>query len=88
MFITARNAEHKTVNARGVRRLPTFAYAQVDRQQMDSVLEYMESGKKEGARLCVGGGRVGDKGFFVQPTVFADVQDHMKIAKEEVVMVV
>lgn len=44
----------------------------------------IESGKKQGASLVTGGSRVGDKGYFVQPTVFANVQDDMKIAKEEV----
>lgn len=44
----------------------------------------IESGKKEGATLQCGGARVGDEGYFVQPTVFSDVKDDMKIAKEEV----
>ena len=46
-------------------------------------MELIESGKKEGAKLCVGGERMGDKGYFIQPTVFADVDDKMRIAKEE-----
>merc|ERR1711971_1085680 len=45
---------------------------------------YVESGKQEGAKLLTGGSRHGDKGFFVQPTVFADVQDDMKICREEI----
>ncbi len=44
----------------------------------------IDSGKKQGATLVTGGSRVGDKGYFIQPTVFADVKDDMKIAKEEV----
>lgn len=44
----------------------------------------IESGKKQGASLVTGGSRVGNKGYFVQPTVFADVKDDMTIAKEEV----
>jgi len=47
-------------------------------------MELIDSGKKEGAKLCIGGERVGDKGYFIQPTVFADVKDGMRIAKEEV----
>uniref|UniRef100_A0A1X7V4C4 aldehyde dehydrogenase (NAD(+)) n=1 Tax=Amphimedon queenslandica TaxID=400682 RepID=A0A1X7V4C4_AMPQE len=43
-----------------------------------------ESGKKEGAKLECGGNRVGDKGFFVEPTVFTNVNDEMTIAKEEI----
>jgi aldehyde dehydrogenase (NAD+) len=44
----------------------------------------IESGKKEGATLKCGGDKWGDKGYFVQTTVFADVKDDMRIAKEEV----
>ena len=51
---------------------------------MDKILGYVEEGKKEGAKLLTGGNRHGNKGFFVQPTVFADVKDDMKIAKEEI----
>ena len=46
-------------------------------------MELIDSGKKEGAKLCIGGERVGDKGYFIQPTVFADVNDGMRIAQEE-----
>jgi len=47
-------------------------------------MELIESGKKEGAKLCIGGERISDKGYFIQPTVFADVKDSMRIAQEEV----
>jgi aldehyde dehydrogenase (NAD+) len=57
---------------------------QVDQTQLDRVLGYIESGQSEGAKLNCGGGRVGDKGYFVEPTVFSDVQDNMKIAREEI----
>jgi len=57
---------------------------QVDKTQFDKVLGYIEAGKREGASLLCGGGRWGDRGYFVEPTVFADVQDHMKIAEEEI----
>jgi aldehyde dehydrogenase (NAD+) len=57
---------------------------QVDKAQFDKVLSYIESGKQEGASLLAGGRAVGDKGFFLEPTVFADVQDHMRIAREEI----
>ena len=48
---------------------------------MQKILGYVESGKAEGARLLTGGARHGDKGFFVEPTVFGDVQDDMKICR-------
>lgn len=53
-------------------------------EQLHKVLGLIEQGKKEGAKLCTGGARQGDKGYFVQPTVFSDVQDHHVIAQEEV----
>jgi aldehyde dehydrogenase (NAD+) len=57
---------------------------QVDAEQFKKVLGYVESGKQEGAKLVAGGDRVGDRGYFVAPTVFADVKDDMKIAQEEI----
>jgi aldehyde dehydrogenase (NAD+) len=57
---------------------------QVDQAQFDRVTGYIESGLSEGAKLACGGKRVGDRGYFIEPTVFADVQDDMKIAKEEI----
>lgn len=57
---------------------------QVDEVQFKKILGYIESGQKQGAKLMCGGSRCGNKGFFVQPTVFADVTDDMTIAKEEI----
>ncbi len=57
---------------------------QVDQDQFNKVMGYIESGKDEKATLATGGGRVGDKGFFIEPTVFTDVKDDMKIAREEI----
>lgn len=56
----------------------------VSKEQYDRVMSYIESGVKEGARLITGGKRHGTKGFFIEPTLFADVTDNMKIAKEEI----
>jgi hypothetical protein len=57
---------------------------QISQEQMHKILDLIESGKKSGAKLHVGGKREGDKGFFVQPTVFSDVNDDHQIAREEV----
>jgi aldehyde dehydrogenase (NAD+) len=57
---------------------------QVDQDQFNKVMGYIESGKQEKATLATGGGRFGDKGYFIEPTVFTDVQDDMKIAREEI----
>jgi len=57
---------------------------QVSQEQFDRVMGYIDAGKKDGAKMVAGGSRVGDKGYFIQPTVFCDVKDEMKIAKEEI----
>jgi aldehyde dehydrogenase (NAD+) len=65
----------------------TFQGPQVTKAQFERVLSYIEHGKSEGATLVSGGKAfkdVGGKGFFVAPTIFADVKDHMKIYREEV----
>jgi aldehyde dehydrogenase (NAD+) len=56
----------------------------VSQLQMNRVLEYIEIGKREGATLATGGGRVGETGYFVSPTVFADVEHQMRISQEEI----
>jgi len=57
---------------------------QIDQDQLNKITDLIESGKKEGAKVECGGGRHGTKGYFVQPTVFSNVQDNMRIAKEEI----
>uniref|UniRef100_A0A2K5EFG7 aldehyde dehydrogenase (NAD(+)) n=1 Tax=Aotus nancymaae TaxID=37293 RepID=A0A2K5EFG7_AOTNA len=57
---------------------------QIDKEQYDKIIDLIESGKKEGAKLECGGGQWGNKGYFVQPTVFSSVTDEMRIAKEEI----
>ena len=47
-------------------------------------MDLIDSGKKEGAKLLTGGNKHTGKGFYVEPTVFADVQDGMRIVNEEV----
>ena len=47
-------------------------------------MNYIEKGKAEGANLACGGVRHGDKGYFIKPTVFTEVQDNHTIAKEEI----
>ncbi len=59
----------------------------VSKQQMEKVLSYIEAGKQEGARLVTGGGRVNvgnGKGYFIEPTIFDQVSNRMKIAREEI----
>jgi len=59
----------------------------VSQEQMNTVLGFIEAGKKDGAKLMAGGNRVsvnGAKGYFIEPTIFGDVKNEMKIAQEEI----
>jgi aldehyde dehydrogenase (NAD+) len=57
---------------------------QIDRAQFDKIMSYVEKGKSEGAQCVSGGKREGDRGYFIQPTVFDDVKDEMAIATDEI----
>lgn len=57
---------------------------QIDGEQMNKILGLIEKGKKEGANCEIGGKRWGDKGYYIEPTVFSNVTDDMCIAKEEI----
>ena len=57
---------------------------QVDKNQYDKIMKYIELGKEQGADLVTGGTRHGDKGFFVEPTLFDKVTDDMRIATDEI----
>jgi aldehyde dehydrogenase (NAD+) len=52
--------------------------------QQKTVLDYIKIGEQEGARIVTGGKRVGDQGYFVEPTVFANVEHEMRISQEEI----
>ncbi|WKY47420.1 aldehyde dehydrogenase family protein [Eubacteriaceae bacterium ES3] len=60
----------------------------INQKQLDTVLSYIETGLEEGARLVCGGKRITrppfDKGYFMEPTLFADVSNKMRIAREEI----
>lgn len=56
----------------------------VSEQQLERVAQYLEVGKKEGAEVAVGGGRVGDKGYFLEPTVLINTRNDMTIMQEEI----
>jgi len=57
---------------------------QVDKVQFDKVMSYIDKGKAQGARVVTGGERLGERGYFIKPTVFADVEDAMDIACDEI----
>lgn len=66
----------------------TMMGSQVDETQLHKILAYVEVGKQEGARLATGGKRITanglDKGYLMEPTIFADVDNKMRIAQEEI----
>ncbi|KAK4453050.1 aldehyde dehydrogenase domain-containing protein [Podospora aff. communis PSN243] len=62
----------------------TFQGPQVSQLQYDRIMGYIQSGKEDGATVEVGGERHGDKGYFIQPTIFSNVTSDMKIMKEEI----
>jgi aldehyde dehydrogenase (NAD+) len=57
---------------------------QVDAAQYDRIMHYISAGRTEGAGCVCGGERVGTRGYFIAPTVFANVTDDMRIAREEI----
>ena len=56
----------------------------VSEEQLNRVCGFLESGRSEGAKAVVGGGRHGDKGYFVKPTVLVDTNENMKVVREEI----
>ena len=57
---------------------------QVDKNQFDKIMKYIELGKQQGAKCLTGGRRFGERGYFVEPTVFDGVKDDMAIAQDEI----
>ncbi len=60
----------------------------INQEQLEKIVDYVEVGQREGAKMVVGGGRAKgdglDKGLFVTPTIFDDVRNDMRIAREEI----
>jgi len=81
--------ERLTARAKGIRigspsDRATMMGPIISKAQMNSVLGYVDVGVKEGAKLVTGGERVGDRGYFVSPAVFAGVEHDMRISQEEI----
>ena len=57
---------------------------QVDADQFHKIMSYIDKGKTEGAKCLTGGSRVGNKGYFIEPTIFTEVNDEMSIARDEI----
>ncbi|KAK1265642.1 Aldehyde dehydrogenase family 2 member C4 [Acorus gramineus] len=57
---------------------------QVDKNQFEKILRYIDYGKEDGATLLTGGKACGEKGYYIEPTIFTDVKEDMRIAKDEI----
>lgn len=62
----------------------TFQGPQVSKLQFDRIMNYIEQGKQDGATVVTGGARLGNQGYYIKPTIFANVAEHMSIVKEEI----
>jgi phenylacetaldehyde dehydrogenase len=56
----------------------------VSDEQFKRVTGYLEAGRQQGAKVVTGGSRVGDQGYFVQPTVLTDTKPDMSVIREEI----
>ena len=83
-FVQAAIKKAEAIKVGGCSDLDAEQGPQVDDLQFKRVMGLIEKGKAEGAKVATGGGRHGDKGYFIQPTVFTDVEDDMTIAQEEI----
>jgi len=57
---------------------------QVNQEQFAKIMGYIDSGNKQGADMVCGGHRIGERGYYIEPTVFANVKDEMDIARDEI----
>ncbi|KAF8317981.1 aldehyde dehydrogenase [Clavulina sp. PMI_390] len=62
----------------------SFNGPQISKTHFDRIMSFIEIGKQEGAKLECGGKRVGEEGYFIEPTVFTDVKPEMRIVREEI----
>ncbi|GHJ89961.1 hypothetical protein NliqN6_6363 [Naganishia liquefaciens] len=77
-------AHVKTLKVGNPFEADTFQGPQISQIQYDRIMGYIDAGKAEGATCELGGGRFGDQGYFIQPTVFSNTRPDMKIVKEEI----
>jgi acyl-CoA reductase-like NAD-dependent aldehyde dehydrogenase len=83
-FVDALSARAGTIRVGDPLAEDTEMGAQVSSEQFEKILGYIDAGKQSGARLRTGGDRAKSRGYFVQPTVFDQVRNDMRIAREEV----
>ncbi|MCO5565988.1 hypothetical protein L7F22_019663 [Adiantum nelumboides] len=83
-FMEKLEAKVKSIKTGDAFKADTFQGPLVSEKQHNTVLDFIESGKKDGAKVLTGGGRHGTEGYFVEPTIFTDVNPNSKIGREEI----
>ncbi|KAJ0386240.1 hypothetical protein COL922a_004761 [Colletotrichum nupharicola] len=83
-FLAAFKARAQANNVGDPFHPETFQGPQVSQLQFDRIMGYIKAGTDEGATIETGGARHGDKGYFIQPTIFSNVRPDMKIMQEEI----
>ncbi|UZJ55320.1 hypothetical protein CBS101457_004640 [Exobasidium rhododendri] len=83
-FMDAMEAKVKAIQVGDPFAASTFSGPQVSQLQYDRIMAYIDSGKKDGAKILTGGGRHGTEGYFIEPTIFTDVHPDSKISREEI----
>jgi aldehyde dehydrogenase (NAD+) len=77
-------ARAKTIKVGSPEASDTTMGPVVSAAQMKTVLNYIDIGRSEGASAVIGGARVGQKGYYIQPTIFANVAHEMRVSQEEI----
>jgi aldehyde dehydrogenase (NAD+) len=77
-------ARAKTIKVGSPEAADTTMGPVVSANQLKTVLNYIDIGRSEGASAVIGGARIGKKGYYVQPTIFANVAHEMRISQEEI----
>ena len=77
-------ARAKTIKVGSPEAADTTMGPVISAGQMKTVLSYIDIGRSEGASAVIGGARIGQKGYYVQPTIFANVAHEMRISQEEI----
>jgi aldehyde dehydrogenase (NAD+) len=83
-FLDGLNERARTIKVGDPLDPSTYMGPVVSEEQFARVMGYIDIGKNEGATVVAGGNRIGDRGYFVQPTIFGRVDNRMRIAQEEI----
>ncbi len=83
-FVARLAARAKSIRVGDPQAAETTMGPIISEKQMNRVVEYIDSGRRDGAEIVAGGSRIGNRGYFLEPTVFAEARNDMRIAREEI----